>query len=185
MTLSQNALTTLSAAKTSLQIPLSDTTRDSLIELLIESMSAAVESYCSRAIAQRTIEDEPHEVCGKKISLDQYPVSGLTKIVVNGSEIALDNVTLDSNAGIVTLPLSARGVVLVDYTAGICAGQSTTSRDIQLAVWKWLESVLSRESGEGITREQLGDYVVNYADENGWPPPIVCSLLEIYRAERV
>ncbi|MFA5161286.1 MAG: phage head-tail connector protein [Elusimicrobiales bacterium] len=185
MALSANALTTLAAAKTSLQIPQDDTSKDSLIELLIESMSAAAESYCSRALARRVILGEPHEVCGRKFTLDQYPAAGLAKIVLNGSEIALDGVELDSQAGIVKLPLAARGAALVDYTAGLCARPEETPRDIQLAIWKWLEDVLSRESGEGISREQLGDYVVDYSDRNGWPPPIVCSLLEIYRAERL
>jgi len=185
MTLSQNALTTLAAAKTSLKIPEDDSSRDAILELLIEAMSAAAESYCSRALARRTVSAEPHELCGHKITLDHYPLVSLGRVVVDGGEIALSCVGTDAQAGIVKLPSLMQGTALVDYTAGLCSGPGSAPADIQLAIWKWLEYALSREGGAALTREQLGDYAVSYAEETGAPPPAVRSLLEPYRSERI
>ena len=185
MALSNKALTTLAAAKTCLNIAQEDTSQDSLLELLLESLSAGVENYCARAIARRDISSEPQEFRGRTITLDQYPVITLDKVLVNGVEIPVDKIKLDAPAGILRLPRLACGVALRDYSAGFCDSGITAPADIQLALWKWLELVMNRAGSEGIRREDMGDYLVQYADETQGPPPLVATLLEIYRSERV
>ncbi len=66
MSLPTNAATTLDNLKKYLNIAASDTSKDDLFELLIESVTNAAEEYLGRFIVARQISQEPYESTNSK-----------------------------------------------------------------------------------------------------------------------
>lgn len=92
MPLAPNALTTLEAVKSYLKIPFESTTDDQNLEDLINSCSAAIESYCGRKFKVQIITDEEYDGNGRKhILLEQYPVKTI-------ESVKIDDTILDSSS---------------------------------------------------------------------------------------
>ena len=183
MSLPTTAATTLANCKKYLNIPASDTSKDDLLELLIETATNAAEEYLGRYIVARQISQEPYDCTNSKskyLQLKQYPVSTLTAVVQNGETLDTSALTLNSSDGILKRRIFWDGAVLVTYTAGIASATANVPKNIQLAIWQWVACILNTQGAQGIDSETLGDYSVNYIDQNPIPPTVI-SLLEGYK----
>lgn len=183
MSLPTTAATTLENCKKYLNIAQSDTSKDELLELLIEAATTAAEEYLGRYIVARQISQEPYDCTNSKskyLQLKQYPVTALTTVVQNGETLDTSALTLDSVNGIIKRRIFWDGAVLVTYTAGIASATSNVPKNIQLAVWQWVSYILNTQGAQGIDSETLGDYSVNYIEQNPIPPTVI-SLLEGYK----
>lgn len=169
--------------KSYLRIPAADTSKDSLLMLLLESCTLAAERYIGRYIIARSITEEPHDfynVKSKYLQLEHYPVSSITSVMQNGENIDLSLIKADKYNGLLKKAVPWRGVVLVTYNAGIAANYSGLPKNIRLAVFQWIAVLLAEQENGGVKSETLGDYSVSYYDERQIPP--TCAmLLESYR----
>ncbi len=183
MSLSTQAATTLEALKTYLKIPAQDTSRDDLLEVLIESCTQAAESYINRYIVQRDITEEPHDAeasRSKYLQLAQYPVNQITAVLQNGEKIPLATLKIDKQNGILKKPSFWNGAVLISYSAGIAQNSASVPKNIQMAIWQWIAGILALQDSNGLKSESLGDYSAAYYDAQ--PLPLqVQTLLECYR----
>ena len=184
MAISQYSVTTLSASKNYLQIDDADTSKDSILESLIDAVSQAIETYTGRFFVRREVVDEPHQAEGKTVELDHYPVHLVGSVTVNGTVLDSANYTPIKHAGIIESDFTVEGAVLVTYTPGYCDTSSNTPKDVQLAAWKWISQIYSREN-PSIKSESLGDYSVSYFDMEDNVPKEVAALLENYKTRSI
>ena len=183
MSLPTTAATTLENCKKYLNIASSDTSKDELLELLIDAATNAAEEYLGRYIVARQISQEPYDCTNLKskyLQLKQYPVTTLTTVLEDGETLDISALTLDTSNGIIKRPVFWKGAVLVTYTAGIASTTANVPINLQLAIWQWVSCLLNTQGAQGIDSETLGDYSVNYLEENPIPP-VVISLLEGYK----
>ena len=184
MSLPTTAATTLANCKKYLNISASDTSKDELLELLIEATTNAAEEYLGRNIVARQISQEPYDCTNSKskyLQLKQYPITTVTTIVEDGETLDTTALKIDSSNGIIKRPVFWKGVVLVTYTAGISSSTANVPKNLQLAIWQWVSYLLNTQESQGIDSETLGDYSVNYVEQNQEIPSTVSSLLEGYR----
>ena len=183
MSLPTTAATTLENCKKFLNIGSSDTSKDELLELLIDAATNAAEEYLGRYIVARQISQEPYDCTNSKskyLQLKQYPVTTLTTVIEDGETLDTAALTLDTSNGIIKRNIFWKGAVLVTYTAGISSSTANVPKNLQLAIWQWVSYLLNTQGAQGIDSETLGDYSVNYLEENPIPP-VVISLLEGYK----
>ncbi len=183
MALATNALTTLSAAKNYLKIAAGDTSRDELLEELISALSLAMENHIGRAIIRRQIVDEPHEGSGRVLQLENYPVTEFAVLLEDGETVPADKYEVIKASGLVLGKRAFRGTLLASYSAGYADTAQNAPRDVQLALWKWLYASLYTE--DGVERETLGDYSVQYYGFAEGMPRDTMRLLEPYRTRTV
>lgn len=183
MSLPTTAATTLANCKKYLNIAASDTSKDELLELLIEAATTAAEDYLGRYIVVRQISQEPYDCTNcksKYLQLKQYPVTALTTVIEDGITLDNSDITLDGPNGILKRRIFWKGAVLVTYTAGIASATANVPKNIQLAIWLWVSCILNTQGAQGIDSETLGDYSVNYIEQNPIPSTVI-SLLEGYK----
>lgn len=174
---------TLTELKTYLQIPLDNTQKDPLLNMLIESCTQAAETFLGRFVIARDILEEPHDcddTKSKYLQLEHYPVLEITEITQNGVEIPLNAIKADKHNGILKKDTIWRGAALVSYRAGLSPDIENVPKNIRLALWQWIADILNQQEAGGIKSETLGDYSVSFYDERQLPPG-VAMLLEPYR----
>ena len=183
MSLPTTAATTLENLKKYLNISASDTSKDDLFELLIESVTNAAEEYLGRYIVARQISQEPYDCTNSKskyLQLKQYPVTTVTTVVEDGETLDTTALKIDTSNGIIKRNIFWKGAVLVTYTAGLAANTASVPKNIQLAIWQWVSYLVNTKESQGIDSETLGDYSVNYLEQNAVPGTVI-SLLEGYK----
>ena len=183
MSLPTTSATSLENCKKYLNISANDTSKDELLELLIEAATNAAENYLGRYIVARQISQEPYDCTNSKsryLQLRQYPVSSVTAIVEDGETIQVSGLTIDTANGTLKSKIFWKGAVLVTYTAGIAANTASVPKNLQLAIWQWVSFILNTQGSQGIDSETLGDYSVNYLEQTPIPATVL-SLLEGYK----
>ena len=183
MSLPTNAATSLENLKKYLNISQNDTSKDDLFELLIESVTNAAEEYLGRYIVARQISQEPYDCTNSKskyLQLKQYPVTSVTTIIEDGETLDTATLKIDNSNGIIRRNIFWKGAVLVTYTAGLAADTASVPKNIQLAIWQWISYLANTKESQGIDSETLGDYSVNYLEQNQIPDTVI-SLLEGYK----
>ncbi len=175
--------TTVNALKEYLKISSSDDSKDALLEVLLDSCTAAAEKYLGRYIVAREISQEPHDFDGLKtkyLQLEQYPLTSISEILQDGIEVPSDAYRCDKYNGIIKKSVGWRGIVLATYVGGLAQDTASVPKNIQLAIWQWISDILQVQENGSVKNETLGDYSVSYYDER--PVPLsVASLLEGYR----
>lgn len=183
MSLPTTSATTLANCKKYLNIAANDTSKDELLELLIDATTNAAETYLGRYIVARQISQEPYDCTNSKskyLQLKQYPVTTLTAVLEDGETVNTAALTVDNSNGIIKRKIFWKGAVLVTYTAGIASSTANVPKNLQLAIWQWVSFLLNTQGAQGIDSETLGDYSVNYLEQNPIPP-VVVNLLEGYK----
>ena len=183
MSLPTTAATSLENCKKYLNIAQSDTSKDELLELLIDAATTAAEEYLGRYIIARQISQEPYDCTNSKskyLQLKQYPVTTVTAILEDGETLNTSDLQIDKSNGIIKRKIFWKGAVLVTYTAGIASATVNVPKNLQLAIWQWVSFLLNTQGAQGIDSETLGDYSVNYLEQNPIPPAVL-SLLEGYK----
>lgn len=127
-----DGLTSLLAVKAEMGIPVSDITKDALLESLISSASAAVGAYLDRALKRATYTAEPYHVNNQQfLYLRQWPIASVTSVTLagavlsSGSDYFLSG--LDAEAGRLYKP---SGWVGGQYVRGTFPDVFAGARDI-------------------------------------------------------
>lgn len=196
-----NALTTLSRAKTYLGISVS--TYDSLLTILIISVSKFVESYTRRQFKRQAYSSQLYDGRGStQLTLKNYPViSGQTftlqRRTAAGNEDGWE--TIDSEdyyikyaSGIIVMPGGfSEGVqnFRVTYTAGYYLPSSSDPAyqdgtdddldlpyDLEIAVLDLLQGVYNITQDDGVTQEQARDLSISYSKKLSQDATLKASL---------
>lgn len=154
-----SGLCTLEDVKTLLQIPAASTSFDSILNLLIRSVSAQIQSYCNRVFGVDDYTDNLAPSGGQVLQLLNFPINTVTSVTVGGSLLDSGNYFLYSQykaAGQIYKPdgwygpMAVRGLtgdpfaplieIVVVYNAGFVlpgddpiTGVADLPEDIQLA----------------------------------------------------
>lgn len=99
MVLNNNALATLTDTKAYLKVTVA--TDDSLLEGLINACSTAIENFCRRSFYTTTYENEYYDGNNTRyLNLNNYPVSAITQVMVNGVVIDPSNYIVKNPSGV-------------------------------------------------------------------------------------
>jgi hypothetical protein len=191
MALTANALTTIASAKTELGIADNDASKDTLLERWISEASGAIERRLGRKLRRVELTEKLAGSGGPELLLSRTPVVAVTKVVLDGAELAAGDYELedpeagilsreagwpasgDACIGIARTPIPGTGArnVAVTYEGGYVlpndAGERTLPPDLErgcLETVKALFHALGRDPN--VTSEQLGDYSVGFAGTN-------------------
>jgi len=174
--------------ETKLFLGITDSSRDSLLEMLIGIATDYIEGETGRTFASTEYTNEEYDGTGmNQISLRNYPVISFSKLEVNNtanntdswSEISDTDYWVDNQSGIITktsafLEFDTRSdsdESLSDtifhrgknrYRATFTAGYSVIPNDIKFACMSMTGNLLFSSNGKGIKSETLGDHSVSY-----------------------
>lgn len=175
------ALTTVSAVK--LYKGINGSELNTLIDSLVNSASAAVESYLSRKIESTAHVEIRDGNGGRSMMLEQYPVTAVSAVTVNGQTIPQS-----SGFGAAGWRLANRSIVLegysfakglgnvqIDYTAGY----STVPADIEQACIETILLALERRSHIDVSSKSLAGETVSFITAD--IPPSARKALDPHR----
>lgn len=192
MSLRTKDITTVANVKSFLDI--SGTTQDSLLELLIKTVTDLVQSYCNRAFVQIAYTQEEYDGTGtKELLLKNYPIkisSGFTLERNNASDnsdswetVDAEDYFVDADRGIVTKLTEfwpEKNKYRVTYTAGYERSTDTGSLawpyDLELACIALTAILYNRRKAMGIKNESVGDFSVTFSDALEEDPSIKTTL---------
>lgn len=121
MGLSPHALSTLEAVKDYLKISAADTEYDKVLERQVNAVSDLIENYCRRHF-EKSLYTEKLSGNGKyELRLEQYPVSAISVITVNGTALLDAEIDFCPDNGAIyreALWLEGRRNIEVAYEAG-------------------------------------------------------------------
>lgn len=162
----------------------SGSTKDTLLERMIDSVTEFVENYIGYRVQQTTYTNEEYDTeKSDTLLLNNFPVSTFTRLQRRNSALN-DNdwETIDSNlyhvdleSGVINgaggwLFARTRKGYRCTYIAGYDFDltdtflQDTEAADLELAAWLLVSTVFNRgKGGVGIKSEAIGDYRVVYA----------------------
>lgn len=153
MTLNENTLTTLAAAKEYLDV--SD--KDDLIESLINSVSDQIENYCRRKLKERVNTDEEYDgTNSSNLLLSQYPVSSVSSIKIDDVLVDPSEYKVRKGSGILVRLNSKWPKDVLNIKVTYTGGYNPVPSDLELACkhmvmfyYKTDISNFSRTFGEG------------------------------------
>lgn len=182
MPLNSNALVTLNEAKTWLDIPLSDTAQDALLEGLINTASTRIENHCSR-LFKRTQRTELYDGRNSDLLLlKNYPAEKPTALVIHGTVLELGSFELQDEMTVKLLGgVFPKGSLNVQVT--YFAGYATIPDDVQTAakfLVQWLYSVRT-DRRIGIQSKNKQSESISFT--SGMPQEIVEMLQPYVRME--
>lgn len=126
MGLEPNALTTYATVKA--ELGLTDDTQQAFIERQINIASQRIENYCSRKFKKQTYTLENYEgTGGLYLLLTNFPVTEVTKIVIDDTEYDVSDFKIDYAKGIIYFED-------VFSASGVCEGISNFSNKILLSI---------------------------------------------------
>jgi hypothetical protein len=179
MALAANALTTYANVKA--ELGLTDDTQQSYIERQINVVSQKIENYCNRIFKSTTYTNEKY--IGNNLNvltLKQYPVTTLSKVTLDGTEIDLNSLILDGNSGMIEFtnaifessniscgisnyPFLCQKNITVTYTAGY----ATIPYDLEEIC---IREVVNAYENKGTTKDlkswSLGNVSKTYSEKN-------------------
>ncbi|MFC4768738.1 head-tail connector protein [Effusibacillus consociatus] len=134
MPLNANALTDLASTKSYLDIDTTDTSKDSIIEFLINAASEAIEKYCRRKMKQATYTDEEYDGTGSQnLYLKQYPISSITSIKIDDVVVAATEYKTRKESGIVVRMNAMWDKGILNLKVTYQAGYAAIPSDVELA----------------------------------------------------
>jgi len=195
------ALTTLSNVKAWLGIPTATTTHDTLLEMLINQASVAIETFCGRQFVARSY-TEYHSGHGLTyIYVDHPPINSITSIYDDidrafGSEtvVCTTYYTTDgkyADEGRIQLwqGKSNFGAGIMNVKVTYNGGWATVPKDIQEACQIFVDLAFNGRTKGAFKSERIDDYSYTLADQMGSKGivehPMVMGLIGPYRLFRV
>lgn len=181
-------LTTISKLKQHIGIPSSMTSKDTLLEQIIEGASAFIEEYTHREFGVKeyteVLDGTPHD----EIFLKQYPVVNVLSLTINGNEIDLDTeeesdqFIVEKESGSVYRENGfggGRKSVRITYTAGYNLPEASDESgseqyesgadenlpaSIEACAIRLSARVYERRTAEGVSSVSPGSMSVQYKD---------------------
>lgn len=179
-------LTTLAKVKSQLDIPPSDTSQDTRLNVFLNAASQVIESYCERKFEQMTYTEYHH---GRKMNFimpREFPISSITSMSIDNDRVfGVNTVVPPSDYSIADrdrtvfyngkFPQGFNNIKLV-----YVAGYATIPADIDLAcIWavEWFERH-RKDKSMGRTSVSKGDESIGILAEM---PPMVLQLINPYK----
>lgn len=184
MALASNALTTVANVKSFLQI--SVTTYDTLLELLVNSVSEWIENECGRVFKDSASNIvELHDGEGSMIFPRQWPINSIASIESRSGSLGAptwtayttNDYTYDSRAGIIyfaTPVFCDKQNIRLTYQGGFL----TIPSDLELACIKMTSKEFDKRKSQGVPQEGVGGGSVTW-NENVDPSAI--KIIQKYR----
>lgn len=188
-----NALVSLAEAKTFLKI--SASSEDSVIEDFINRASIWANDYTGRRLKYRPMTDIYDGEGSDLLLLRDYPIFGLSTILIDDYTVTSDDVTINYQSGLIKLKNGLSFVkgfqnITVDYLAGYTISQDPGLPDlpetIKEAVLLYVGHLYRRQYADqkfGVQSETIGDRTTTYGTDDIIPK--AKALLNQYRSERV
>lgn len=182
MALNANALVTLNETKTWLDIPLSDTAQDALLEGLINTASTRIENHCSR-VFKRTQRTELYDGRNSDLLLLRYyPAEKPTALVIHNTVIAVDTFELQDEMTVKLLggvfPKGSLNVQVTYY-----AGYATIPDDVQVACKFFVQWLYSMRTDRRVGVQSKNKQSESVSFTSGMPQEIVEMLQPYVRME--
>lgn len=161
MALLPNALTTIAAYKTYMEIPEDDTDQDAAIEMEINAVSDWIEGETDRKFAITEYVQHFTSNVRKIVLLDQYPVLTATVRGVSGESTEW---TMDKAKGILVANTAWHGIAYtVEYTAGFVLPKDATEEtprtlptDLEISCIEIVAMRLEKRSSNHLAVEVTG-----------------------------
>jgi hypothetical protein len=186
------ALTTLARAK--LLLGITDTSKDALLEALINAVTDFIETFCGRRFKEPT--NDFVEIVdgsgGKNISVRNYPITYFAKLERRLSDNTFENVDAttfyrdDANGLIIFFGNINTDRGVANYRATYKGGFSTIPNDLNLACVQLVVREFNQRQGAGdIKSERLGDYNVTYRAGAQESDTFIDETLSRYKKPRI
>lgn len=190
MALNANALTSVQKLKLQLEIGVSDTSQDPLLELYINAASEQIAKFCNRVFEQRNITEVVDGTGRNELIFNGRPVTAITSVHVDSSRIfgadslldsseyaAIDGYILRKHSGV-----WVRGsqVIKLSYTCGFLVIPSDLDMGCMLIAEYLFRRKNDRRSGK--VSISKGSESVSYADD--WPT-VAINLIKPYVIEPI
>jgi hypothetical protein len=184
------ALATLTELKAYLSI--TDSTKDVVLQLLLDAADATVETYCGRDF-EADATDRTEIVDGKaqrSILLRKYPIVSLTKVERNAGTLDVpvwetvpaSSYRVDSSVGAIDfLCATSRG--LNEYRATYKGGYAAVPSDVKVAVIKIAAANYARRGADGVNSETVNGDSISF-DKSAIPMDVE-TVLSNYRRPHV
>lgn len=135
--LSEQALTTIEALQSELQIPAEDSSQNKMLARWINAASDAIRAYCARDFARERRSDLLIGPGRRALLLSLYPLLDIHEVVVDGRGIFAREYQEDQSKGILWhryggWPRTEIPCIEVDYTGGyVTPAQAEADEDIE------------------------------------------------------
>lgn len=185
MALNANALTSLSAAKDFLEIPVADTSQDTRLERFINAASSMIENYCSRKFKSQTFTEYHDGRQSNAVLLQQYPAQKPSIVAIDGTwnygtetQLASSDFDVLENGWLMlrgsTFPRGIRNVKVV-----YVAGYSTIPSDLEESCLMLVEYLYSHRNDRrsGIKGKSKNGENISYMETI---PPNITTMLGPY-----
>lgn len=176
-------LATLSQLKSHLGIPQADTSKDTVLNFLLEGVSGSIETMTSRKLELQSHELKLSGDGFDSLVLPHYPIHvendipAITTLTLDGVAIALDTLDIEADGAILYRNAGVwnegRRNIEITYSAGYKlahdddSGHSdapTVPAELQLATVRIAARVYERKTAEGVSSVSPASYTVNYKD---------------------
>jgi hypothetical protein len=172
-------LSTVAKVKAHVGILESDTSKDALLLTILKGTSKYIESLCSREFDLLERTEFYDGINGDELPLNQYPVSEISELKINGStidisaETAANILILDEKSGMLFRRYgfcTGRKTISVKYTAGYIlpdttesGEESTLPEDIELLAIRLAARVYERRTAEGVTSVSPASFTASFS----------------------
>lgn len=183
MSLNANALITLADLKTWLGITSVDAARDSRLEMYINTISTAIETYCNRKFKSATYTSEKYQATDEQeLILKNYPVTSITSLTYNDDTLteADEDFELDEDTGILFREEGWAKTGYGNYLSGkidfpernitvtYVAGYSTIPEDLKMVCYEACSNLydLKAAGAGGISSKHVADVSVTFRESS-------------------
>lgn len=173
-----NALVTLARVKRYLEIESTDTSRDDLLNELINACSSAIENYCDRKFKSQTHTETLWGV-NTKIFVKNYPITAITSVTEEGETSPIESKYYKNRETYIQLKdysIDPEDDVTVVYVAGYAA----IPEDLQFACSKLVDAYFKSDIADYSKTFEAGIVIRPEAI-----PGQVRALLDPYKKMRV
>lgn len=171
-------ITTKDELKRFLDIDLSDTANDALINSVLRAADLRVKNYiCYNPEAVVTVSEEKWVEKSRFVPLSHSPITTIVSITdEDGVEYETDEYRIAEKGIVEFLSVLSSTTVYVTYTGGYSA--SSMPDDLKLATWIIAESLYNRRGSFGAKAERFSSFSTDYQDGI---PPDARDILNNYR----
>jgi hypothetical protein len=177
-------LTTLANVKA--YLPTSNATDDQLLSRLISALSAFVQTWLNRTIAQAPYTDVINGIGGNRVQFQNYPVTAVTSLTIDGQTVPAAATPVQS--GWTGYVFDAQQIMVSGFrftrgwqniSIAYTAGYATTPLDIEQAVIEIITLRYKQRDQIGFNSKSIGGETVAFSVKDMQPSTL--TVLQNYR----
>lgn len=185
MALRANALTTVAACKTQLDIPAPNTDQDSYIERLVNTASQQIERYCNRVFVLTSYSEVFDGGRANQVLLSNIPVVSISEVNLDservfGASTIIPSTDYSLNGAVITRLSGTWGNVRQSLLIKYSAGFSVIPADIEDACIMLVELRYRMKNDRRIGRESQSKANEDVTFVTGWPKEVT-DILDGYK----